>query len=188
MALGSPKPKKILEPQNTEELLRAWLIHSHKGRQRQDRAARRLDRWRILLGASAAILSAAVGTSVFAALLKEETSLGIKLAIAGVSVLAAVLTGLGTFLDLGERANTHKASGVRYKSMIRELEVKLTGGTEKPKIEDSEIENIRKRLDELEANSPIMPERIYLIIDKEWNDRGLEIINKAVDFYKPKTK
>jgi len=62
---------QIFEPDNPNELLRGWLLHAHKGRDRHDLAARRCDRQRYLLGIPATIFSAIVGTSTFAAL--QET-------------------------------------------------------------------------------------------------------------------
>lgn len=185
MASDSAVTKKILEPENTRELLRGWLIHSHKGRQRHDRAARRLDRHRLWLGVVAAVVSAAVGTSVFSAL-KEETSPELKLAIGALSILAAILTGLSTFLNLPERSDKHRTAAVSYKSMIRQLEVRLTGELDSSVVTPVVIDEIRKSLDELEKNSPIVPEGIYTKIDDEWNKRPLEIIDKAEDFYKEK--
>ena len=70
MTENSSEPIKIFEPDSPEELLRGWLRHSHKGRQRHDMAAQQLDRVRIFLGATATAFAVVVGTSVFAALEK----------------------------------------------------------------------------------------------------------------------
>jgi len=60
----------IFEPDNPNELLRGWLLHAHKGRDRHDLAARRSDHQRYLIGIPATITAAIVGTSTFAALQK----------------------------------------------------------------------------------------------------------------------
>ncbi len=184
MATKSPETKKIFEPDSTEELLRGWLLHSHKGRQRHDRAARRLDRERLWLGAIAAGFAAVVGASVFT-ILEKESSDSLKVIIAAISILSAILSGLSTFLNLSERAEKHRSAGVRYKAMIRELERRLSAGTGSSTIAPSLLEEIQKRLDELEENAPIVPEKIFLLVDKDWNTHRVETITKAADFYNP---
>ena len=87
------QPKKLFEPANREELLRGWLLHAHKGRDRHDLAARRNDTLRYWLGVPTVILSAVVGTSVFASLgAQVDTSL--KIVIGLVSITSAVLASL----------------------------------------------------------------------------------------------
>ena len=39
VSMGPAKP--LFEPADTEELLRGWLLHAHKSRDRHDEAARR---------------------------------------------------------------------------------------------------------------------------------------------------
>src|SRR5438445_4968916 len=93
----------IFEPDNLNELLRGWLLHAHKGRDRHDLAARRCDQRRYLLGVPATVISAIVGTSTFAALQRQSPDRGIQLAIGGLAILAAILVSLQSFLDLGAR-------------------------------------------------------------------------------------
>ena len=184
MTTSATEAKKIFEPNNLQELLRGWLQHSYKGRQRHDRAARRLDRERLWLGASAAGLAALVGTSVFAAL-EKEAPLYWKVLLAMIGILSAVLSGLSTFLNLPERAEKHRTAGVRYKAMIRELERIISGEVNPALITAAAVTELQKRLDDLEENAPIVPERIYVLVDKDWNSHGVEVITKANDFYQP---
>ena len=183
MDTNSPKTKKIFEPGDTEELLRGWLFHSHKGRQRHDRAARRLDRERLWLGAFATVFAAVVGASVFTTLEKEASD-GFKVIIATISIASAILSGLSAFLNLAERAEKHRSAGVRYKAMIRELELRLSEMAGTVPVPPSVLE-IQNRLDELEDNAPIVPERIFELVDEDWNTGRVETITKAADFYKP---
>jgi hypothetical protein len=174
--------KKIFEPDSTEELLRGWLRHSHKGRQRHDRAARQLDRARVWLGSVATAFAVVVSTSVFAAL--EQNSSGTwKVVLPIISVLSAILSGLSTFLNLAERADKHRSAEVRYKAMIRELERRLSDGTGNSAITPPVLDEIQKRLDELEESAPIVPEQIFLLVDKDWNSHGVGKVTKADDLY-----
>src|SRR5688572_28165261 len=61
-------PKRIYEPLESRELLRGWLLHAHKERDRHNAAARRYARSHISLGVLTVGISAAAGTSVFASL------------------------------------------------------------------------------------------------------------------------
>lgn len=184
MATTSSNIKKIFEPSNTEELLRGWLLHSHKGRQRHDRAARQLDRKRLWLGAISTVFSAVVGASVFTAL-KEGATDEWKVILAMISIVSAILTGLTTFLNPSERAEKHRSAGVRYKAMIRELERMLSGGAVNSAISPSVLEEIQRKLDELEESAPIVPERIFLQVDKDWDTHRVKAITKAGDLYNP---
>lgn len=62
------KAKKIFEPDSVEELLRGWVLHAHKGRDRHDEAARQYEKYRYWPGIPVIALSAVVGTTVFASL------------------------------------------------------------------------------------------------------------------------
>lgn len=184
MTESSSQTKKIFEPDSPEELLRGWLLHSHKGRQRHDRAARRLDRARVSLGATATAFAVIVSTSIFAALEKDSSGVW-KIMLPVISLLSAILSGLSTFLNLAERADKHRSAGVQYKAMIRELERRLSEGISNSTITPSVLDEIQKRLDELEESAPIVPEQIFLLVDKDWNLHRVEKISKAGDLYNP---
>jgi hypothetical protein len=177
------KIKKIFKPDNTEELLLGWLIHSRKGRQRHEIAARVLDGRRIWLGAIATIFAGVAGTSVFTDLGKESSDW--KIPIALFTIAAPVLGGLSTVLNLGERVEKHRSHGAKYKVMIRELERRFSDGIGNSAMTPSVLDEIQKRLDELEETAPIVPERIFLLVDKDWNLHQVETITKASNFYNP---
>lgn len=176
------KPKKIFQPDNPEQVLLGWLLHSHKGRQRHDLAARQLERLRVWIGAAAAAVSAVVGASVFSALEKEPSN-RLKTVLAMVSIVATVLVSLSAFLNLAERSEKHRSAGVRYKAMIRELERRLSEAV------DSRtplyVVDLEKRLNELEESAPIVPHGIFVKVDADWDARGAELIRKAIKFYAP---
>lgn len=188
--MNSSQTKKIFEPESAEELLRGWLLHSHKGRQRHDRAARRLDTARFWLGAAATAFAVVVSTSVFADLRKclpGSWQPVLSVIIPVTSMLSAILTGLSTFLNLAERADKHRSAGVRYKAMIRELERRLSEEADNSIIASPLLDETQKRLDELEESAPIVPEQIFLFVDKEWDLHGVRTITKADDLYNSET-
>src|SRR5439155_18704579 len=105
--MGQPYP--IFNPQSDDELLRGWLVHAHKCRDRNDLAARRCDTLRYTIGVPTITLSAVVGTSVFSALGQNPEQL-LKLLVGILSVTAAVFAALQTFMDYPARAERHRAA------------------------------------------------------------------------------
>jgi hypothetical protein len=104
-------------------------------------------------GVPVIVLTAVVGTSVFASL-ERQPQLAIQIAIGLASVVASVLAGLQTFLRYGERADKHRIAGAKYGAVGRELEQVL--GNDQP-IAESRMDEIRLRLDTLGLESPTVP-------------------------------
>ncbi len=170
-----PKIKKIFEPSSTKETLRGWRLHAHKGRDRHDEAARHYDKYHNRLGGFAIFLSAIVGSSFFASLGKQVAPLvGIFLGIIG--IISAGLVSIQTFYNYAGRAEQHRITGVKYKIIIRELEQELAKQDEN--IDAKWLEDIRKRLDKLETEAPVVPESIYKLIEDGYDD-GVCFVKKV---------
>ena len=147
--------KKILEPDDPDELLRGWLMHAHKARDRHTLAARRCEWYRTLVGVPAIAVPAVAGTSIFASLGEAPDSRAIIL-VGIVTVSAAVLTALQTFLDYPGRAARHHAAAAHYKAAIHELEQLATGPLDRNVVTDERFNDLRTRLDDLEESSPVV--------------------------------
>ncbi len=158
----------LFEPDDPNELLRGWLLHAHKGRDRHDLAARRCDQRRYLIGIPATIVAAIVGTSTFAAFQESPDRL-VQLVVGVLAIVAAILTSLQTFLDLGARAERHRLAGVRYKTVIRHLE-QLGIGTIKTGLDSPVVNELRQRLDALEEEMPVVPPAIYDQVEAKYRD------------------
>ena len=170
--------KRVFTPLGTEQLLTGWLVHSHKARDRHDEAARRYAKGQIAFGIPSLIVSTIVGTSVFAALSSKEIP---PLWVGLLSILAAVLAALQTFMDFGGRSDKHRNAAVKYKSSIRLLEesiVRLKQGTELTK---DEIATIRTTLDSLEETAPVVMPKIYDSIEKKYQD--MRYVSEAIGLY-----
>ncbi len=160
-------PKRLFEPASPVELLRGWLLHAHKGRDRHDEAARIYDSHLYLLGGFAIGLSALAGTAAFASLRETTGTIG-HIAVGLVSIAASVLVALQTFLDYPGRAERHRIVAVKYKSVIRELEFALTGGTVEKDVSDPWFTDLRQRFNELEENAPVVAPRIYNRVEQRY--------------------
>lgn len=108
------------------------------------------DRWRMYhywLGVPSAILSGIAGL----AFLKSEPLVG-----AGISIIAAILTALVTFLKPSERAAAHKQSGDQYLALRNDArvlrEIKLQHVCDDQAAING-LEELTKRRNELNASS-----------------------------------
>lgn len=178
--------KKIFEPDTLEELLRGWILHAHKARDRHDEAARQNDQYHRALGVPTIVLSAIVGTSIFTSL-EMQVDPSLKILVGLISITATVLASLQTFYNFADRADKHRIAGVKYKEMIRELEQLLTQPKEmlaKPIGQESKLawlNDIRERFDTLEEEAPVVSSRIYTRIEKQYTD--VAFVKQATQLY-----
>lgn len=154
------KPKKQFQPANPLELIRGWLLHAHKYRDCHDLAGRRNNTYRYWLGVTSIILSAFVGSSLFATLLTQVKP-AFQIIIGLGSILAAVLASLQTFFNFAGLTERHRLAGVKYKAIIWELEQILSHPIENNLEIAKTLDDIRKRLALIEKESPVVPESIY---------------------------
>ena len=170
--------KKLFSPEAIGELLNGWLIHSHKCRDRHDDAARLYAKGQYALGIPSLVVSTVVGTSVFSALSSNEVP---ALWVGILSIAAAVLAALQTFMDFGGRSDKHRSAGVKYKAAVRLLEqnkVRLSQGGE---LSTDEIDSMRTLLDTLEDAAPVVMPKIYDRVEKKYQD--LKYVQEAVSMY-----
>ena len=109
------------------------------------------------LGIPTVILSAFVGTSVFATI-QAQPEIWLQIVVGISSIAAAVLASLQTLLGYSERAEKHRIAGAKYGSLGRQLEQFRTV-REIPSFE--QIADIREHLDNLAIESPNNPLKIY---------------------------
>jgi hypothetical protein len=114
------------------------------------------------LGIPVVVLTTFVGTSVFATL-QDQVNASLRIFIGIVSVLAAVLASLQTFLRLAERAEKHRVAAEGWSSIRREIAEKLALHPEHRGTHDPEeyLANLRRRIDRIAAQSPEMGDRAW---------------------------
>ena len=144
-------------------LLRAWNDRAGATAETHYTIAARLGRLNVRLGIPVVVLTTFVGTSVFATL-ERHVDLSLKILIGTVSVLAAVLASLQTFLRFAERAEKHRAAAEEWSSIRREIAEMLalhpdylaTRGDPK-----DYLDRLRRRMDRVAAQSPEMGDRAW---------------------------
>lgn len=153
--LRPPWAKPVLD------LLRSWERRAGTSAELHHRIAGDLGRWNIYLGIPVVVLTAVVGTGVFATL-QETVDTRIRIFAGAVSVAAAILASLQMFLRFGERAEQHRVAAERWSALRREIEKlrslhpehPLTQADPKPLLDD-----LQNRIDEVADKSPAMGER-----------------------------
>jgi hypothetical protein len=142
------------------ELLKDWRARAATTSSGHYRLASSLARLNIRFGVPVVVLTTFVGTSVFATL-QTNVHIGLRIGLGIVSVFAAVLASLQTFLRYGERAEKHRASAELWSALRREIDEMLalhptylaSRGDPKQYLDD-----LRRRMDEIAQQSPELGE------------------------------
>lgn len=144
-------------PATREELIDDWYRRARESQFAHYEAAKPLGRANIRLGVPSVVLSAIVATSVFASL-EAETSDGLRILVGSISVIAAVLSALQTFLRFSERAEKHRSTGGRYGAIRRQIEQLRSQGQP---YDDESIDGIRQQFDAISEEAPEISARTW---------------------------
>ena len=112
------------------------------------------------LGIPAILLSAIVGSSIFA-MTQSQAKYDAAILLGLLSVVSAVLSSLQTFFRFSERAELHKATASKYSAVKREIELLLTNPSLNYADTERELNTLRHRLDDLSSSSPKIPEGVW---------------------------
>ena len=111
-----------------------------------------------LVGVPAVIFASIVGTAVFADLADDTPR---RFAIASVSILAAVLAALQTFLRFSERAASHAAAGDWYSAVRRDIEETLHLPVEDRGSAKDCLDTVRKEINRVAQDAPELSVRAW---------------------------
>lgn len=159
-------------------LLCGWIEETKVMHIGHHKVASRYAKQHCWLGCCAVGFSAIVGSAVFVSL-GEETNVYIKIATGAVSLFAAFLMAVQTFLNREERAADHVRAATRFACVRRKFE------EEKARLRDGiqRVENYSELLNQwkeaIEAGPPL-PQRVHDKVKKDFE--------KALPFDCPKSK
>lgn len=154
LVITSDTSRRVL----AEVLLVDWQQRATLALFAYHRAANRCRTWHARVGGAAVILTAVIGTAVFATL-QSELSFVPRLVVGAVSVLAAILAGIQTFAAFPQRIEDYEKAARRYSAVRRDIEavrLSLPVGADEIK---GEVARIRESLDRATADSPNGPRR-----------------------------
>jgi signal transduction histidine kinase len=113
--MKAPWTKQVLDHLRDVHDAAAVSQHAHYA------LATRMARYNIWFGVPVVALTTLVGTSVFATL-QHDVRTSLRIIIGAVSVIAAVLASLQTFLRFQERSERHRASAELWSQIRRDTE------------------------------------------------------------------
>jgi hypothetical protein len=151
-------------------LVTDWFRRARESQRVHYECSNYYNRLNYILGIPTIALSAAVGTAVFASFDKVAGGTA-KVVLGLVSILAAVLASLQTFLSFAERANRHRVTGSKYGAVRRALEYLKTFPPSDPEELRRQVEKIKQEMDGLAENAPHVPSRLKRKIDDELKSR-----------------
>ncbi len=141
-----------------EQLLEDWRKRVYAAQSAHYASA---DRFRLLnyvVGVPAIVFSSIVGTAIFVGLEKDSPR---AFAVAFASIVAAVLSGLQTFLRFAERAAQHGTAGDWYSAIRRDIEQILHLPVEsRGKAKDC-LDTIRKEMNRAGQDAPELSVRLW---------------------------
>jgi hypothetical protein len=127
-------------------------------------AAEQSEKKNTYLGVPAAIIAAVVGSSIFASLSSDQKNIYLIIITGSLSILAAVLSSLQTFLRYPEIAQSHKSAKDGYESVRRRIDIFKIGIATLPPPSRAktqiELQTIAEQMDELGKTSPIVSIKI----------------------------
>ena len=133
-----------------------WYERASTVAYRHYQAAQRFSRLNFFFGLPTVILATVVGTSVFATL-QAKPEFWWQVTIGLMSIAAAILSALQSFLGYSDKAEKHRAAGSKYNAVGRELELWLA----QPAEDLVRLESMRQRIDALAQESPHIPASTY---------------------------
>jgi len=142
-------------------LLREWHDRAAVSQQAHFVIATRLTRYNIWLGIPVVALATFVGTSVFATL-QKDVGTSLRILVGLVSVIAAVLASLQTFLRFQERGEKHRSAAEHWSAIRREiLQMLAVHPDYLPDNSDpkAHLDQLRKEMDRISAQSLEIGER-----------------------------
>ncbi len=146
------------------ELISEWITDAHillKCHLSMAESTRRKHR---NIGIISAVLSAIVGSSIFASLGEENMSKVIIITTGLISLSATILTSILAFLKLPEIANQYHNSGNEYAAVRKEMQFLLTFEASEDEYVKNEIKRLKIKWDEIRKNSiPISTKTIKRI-------------------------
>jgi hypothetical protein len=147
---------------NTEELLETWRQRAQKVQRAHYRSASRLESLNLWLGIPVIVLNTMIGGGIFA-ILEEQLNIQavMKIVVATLSITAAILVSLQTFLRPAERAERHRQFAYQFGEMQREIERYQSFGLPTSQDPSAFFEAIDNRWNELVKDSPLALESAW---------------------------
>ena len=137
-----------------EQLLHEWHKRVYAAQTAYYEVAERFSRRNYQLGIPVVIVSSLVGTAVF-------SDVGNKWLVGSISILAAVMASLQTFLKFGENATLHGAAADWFAAIRRDIEETLALPRDQRGKPKECLDSIRQEMNKAGQKSPELSEHLW---------------------------
>lgn len=138
----------------TETLLEEWATRTAIAKTAHFQLVELYRRRYTELGIPVVVLSSIVGTGLFATLSEDAVSRPLRFGAGVISVLAAVVAGLQTFLRYGERAEKHMVAADWYAALNRRINQLLALSPDLRPEATKCLDEVRKEMARIGQQSP----------------------------------
>jgi hypothetical protein len=146
---------------NLEKVLENWRLRAWASQIGHYRIAERLRKHHRELGLPVVILTTAVGTSLFATLNQDTLPMGTRIAVGGISLLAAIFAGIQAFFGFAQRADQHVLAADWYSAIRRRIE-QMQGMPRASRGDAREcLDGLRKEMNHVGSQFPEIGEKTW---------------------------
>ncbi|WP_438290407.1 SLATT domain-containing protein [Streptomyces sp. HUAS TT7] len=135
------------------EILERWARGLQMLHVAHNIASERFNYWNRVTGISTAMLSAVVGTTLFASLSASGLS-GVRVGAGASSLLAAALSAGQLVWNYPELASRHRTAAVRYATLRRQVELRLAN---RDQVTEADLDVTSTEWEEIEQSAPQLP-------------------------------
>jgi hypothetical protein len=140
-------------------LLKQWTNAVRIAHVGHSRAAAYYSRMHLILGVPVTVIAAAVGTSIFVNL--SASDIWWAFVLTGLaSMIAAILSGLQTFLNYSERSAAHAVAAAKFGALRRQLEMIAASSFDQSQI-SHELEACVEDWKSIEERAPVLAQRFH---------------------------
>jgi hypothetical protein len=158
---------------NTHELFERWWGRARTSQMAHYKSAVRYEGQHWHIGIWLVALNAVVSSAVFSTLSETADQAWVKIVIGFVSMSAAVLAGVQTFLSAGEKAESHRSAAASFSRLQREIERYAATGDRTESAVKLFLDDFDKRYGQLIQEAPTAYEQFHRIC-KEQHDADLK--------------
>jgi len=148
------------------QLANKWQKRARTNQKGHYMVAEKLRHKNCQFGVPVVVLSAIIGTSIFATLTKD-IEVWSRVIVGLVSIAIAVLSSLQTFFRFSDRAEQHRSAGIQYGILNREMERVCTLPPEDQLKQKQLLVEIENKFNELALKVPGIPGTLWDKIPRE---------------------
>ena len=141
-----------------DELLQDWRNRVYAAQSAYYETAEKLHRQNYWLGIPVIVVSSVVGTAIFADWSKSGA---LKWAVGSISIAAAILASLQTFLKFGENATLHGNAADWFAAIRRDIDQLIALPSELRGHPKHTLDNLRQEINKAGQKSPELSEKLW---------------------------